>query len=557
MSFNELYEKDTFIRLFQDGTYKEYEYNFDEQLIDSISKLNFNVNFGRLMDGITEVLNEGNVDHMQRAFIVCLCLYTKISSNEYQEIICDFLTHDKWQVGDEEEEDNENGEVLQKLTFGHDSGSSIIFNDHFFEELKKSRKCMMVASRIFKEFFERHGFAHDETFRIPYKIVCFNEIIEHQLPYDDVCPIPEEQFKKHINNKNTKIESIDVEKAFPLMVPFSMKKEKFNSIRNNSINVQIHLGPDQLAEIKNLYNLVKSNQQIGIEIINNSYKIGNQCPDLIWFFINNTDCMRKVGQFYWFNTNLKKDGENARNLATLGLLISACLSNKIQTRVKFPLALYKKLLNRPLSFFDFCDVDLKSYNFVKNIYEDCKNYGKDDGMYDFSFPVSDTFWVNLSSPNYNQLTENDVVEPLIEENRNEFLYRVANYFMNHRVSWYFEQLIKGFQTVPLPDYVNNNFRLQEYGMLLSSSDNIEEILKTCPPGYRMCPNCHLICLKDERCNYVECSQCGTDFDYYTGFKGGKHSFNHPPDFRKYILHENVSDQELNEFYEKFPHLKPA
>ena len=37
----------------------------------------------------------------------------------------------------------------------------------------------------------------------------------------------------------------------------------------------------------------------------------------------------------------------------------------------------------------------------------------------------------------------------------------------------------------------------------------------------------------------------------------EHNFENPPDYRKYVLHEKVSDQELNDFYSKFPHLKPT
>ena len=267
--------------------------------------------------------------------------------------------------------------------------------------------------------------------------------------------------------------------------------------------------------------------------------------------------MVQTGKFYWFNSDLKKDDNNAKNLATLGILISACISNKIQTRVHFPLALYKKLLNRPLSFFDFCDVDLKLYNYAKNMYEDSKNVSKEETYFEFAFPVSDTYWVNLSTKDYKQLYDDDEVELLHEENRNEFLYRIADYFMNQRVAWYFEQLLKGFQTIILPPYLGSHFRLQEYGMLLSMPEDIEEIIKSCPPGYRMCPNCHLICVKTSGCNYMKCEKCGTDFDYYSGFKGGEHNFENPPDYRKYVLQENVSDQELNDFYSKFPHLKPT
>ena len=85
-----------------------------------------------------------------------------------------------------------------------------------------------------------------------------------------VCPIPEDQFESYLKKlanlnqdekKKKYSKDIDVKAMYPLMIPFSIKKHEFDVVRNNSINVhaQIHLGPNQLREIKNLYNLVKGN----------------------------------------------------------------------------------------------------------------------------------------------------------------------------------------------------------------------------------------------------------------------------------------------------------
>lgn len=84
---------------------------------------------------------------------------------------------------------------------------------------------------------------------------------------------------------------------------------------------------------------------------------------------------------------------------------------------------------------------------------------------------------------------------------------------------------------------------------------------TIQPG---CKICHGIVEKTEACNHLAC-RCGKDFCNYCGLRmsEGKHSisehgdiYNHPPDCRKYILNENISDQELEEFYNKFPQWRP-
>ena len=90
-----------------------------------------------------------------------------------------------------------------------------------------------------------------------------------------------------------------------------------------------------------------------------------------------------------------------------------------------------------------------------------------------------------------------------------------------------------------------------------------------PLGDRVCPYCHVIVEKSQACNHIAC-RCGKHFCYYCGAgpwdsdspcydhlrcEHGGHS-NDPPDYRKFIKNEtNVTEQELNEFYLKYPQLK--
>ena len=91
-----------------------------------------------------------------------------------------------------------------------------------------------------------------------------------------------------------------------------------------------------------------------------------------------------------------------------------------------------------------------------------------------------------------------------------------------------------------------------------------------PPGYRICPNCKHIVEKTAACNHISCA-CGKHFCYYCGagpwndghdcysHMSNEHSgcFNNPPDYRKYCLKENVSDQELQAFYQHYPKFRPT
>ena len=91
-----------------------------------------------------------------------------------------------------------------------------------------------------------------------------------------------------------------------------------------------------------------------------------------------------------------------------------------------------------------------------------------------------------------------------------------------------------------------------------------------PPGFRKCPNCGRVIEKTAACNHITC-KCGIHFCYYCGAKksGSAHEiydhlrrrhkdcFNNPPDYRRYCLHEQVDDAELDRFYKDYPHLRPV
>lgn len=86
---------------------------------------------------------------------------------------------------------------------------------------------------------------------------------------------------------------------------------------------------------------------------------------------------------------------------------------------------------------------------------------------------------------------------------------------------------------------------------------------------RVCPACQFVVEKSQYCNHLAC-RCGKHFCYYCGYGPADDAdeiyshldelhdgySNDPPDYRKYILHQNVSDAELVKFYIEYPHLKP-
>lgn len=94
--------------------------------------------------------------------------------------------------------------------------------------------------------------------------------------------------------------------------------------------------------------------------------------------------------------------------------------------------------------------------------------------------------------------------------------------------------------------------------------------KECHPGCRCCPKCgNSYWKQDGDCVVMQCSVCSCWFCYYCGEEAAesrlvsRHArqahgsvMTAPPDYRKFVLHEDVSDHELQEFYFNYPHLKP-
>ena len=91
-----------------------------------------------------------------------------------------------------------------------------------------------------------------------------------------------------------------------------------------------------------------------------------------------------------------------------------------------------------------------------------------------------------------------------------------------------------------------------------------------PAGFRICPSCKMPVEKVAACNHIKC-ECGKHFCFYCGWGPAddkQQVYNHlntdhyghsnnPPDYRKYYLHQYVSDTELKNFYKMYPQLVPS
>lgn len=96
-----------------------------------------------------------------------------------------------------------------------------------------------------------------------------------------------------------------------------------------------------------------------------------------------------------------------------------------------------------------------------------------------------------------------------------------------------------------------------------------KIVRPSKQGQRTCPNCKRAVTKLDSCNNIGC-KCGKFFCFFCG-KGPENTreavFQHmakdhgdcfadPPDYKKFCLNVDVSDEELEDFYQKCPNMRP-
>ena len=138
-----------------------------------------------------------------------------------------------------------------------------------------------------------------------------------------------------------------------------------------------------------------------------------------------------------------------------------------------------------------------------------------------------------------------------------------------------------FHKSPMFTYCPNHpdvfIKINQYGMTCCQQKNCNMIkCNSCgkwhpagkcenleiPAGCRQCPFCQNIVEKSQDCNHIKCS-CGKHFCYYCGkgFDTDGEVYNHmntadhiydPPDYLKFVLHQNIPEANLREFYNKFP-----
>jgi len=148
------------------------------------------------------------------------------------------------------------------------------------------------------------------------------------------------------------------------------------------------------------------------------------------------------GNYYWFSfTPL----ENPISYVMLGTVISLAIYNNVILPIRFPLLLYKKILNKKIVLNDLNEIDSE---FVKSIYQimDMIDNGDDISEIGLVFSTTiDSFGKKIEIP----LIKNGSSIPVTNSNIKQYIDAYIDFYSNIVVSIQYEAFMKGFMKISI------------------------------------------------------------------------------------------------------------
>jgi hypothetical protein len=173
---------------------------------------------------------------------------------------------------------------------------------------------------------------------------------------------------------------------------------------------------------------------------------------------------------YWFNPN----NDQYSQYKLLGAVMGLAFYNGVILDIRFPLVVYKKLLNITLSYQDLKEVNLGIYDGITNILE----YEGDISEWEIYF---ETMVNHDSSKRPHKLIENG--DNILVTNENKFLYIEAmiNFILKDSIKLQYDNFYEGFMMVcdkctTLPLFIAEELQL----LIVGSEDlNFKEMQEGC------------------------------------------------------------------------------
>jgi hypothetical protein len=188
--------------------------------------------------------------------------------------------------------------------------------------------------------------------------------------------------------------------------------------------------------------------QEGHENSNNSNSNNNRSRTL-------KDTFKEIENYlFWFNDKIQEEDENShQDYIFIGILLALAIYNGVLIAPRFPLLLFKKLLNFPLQLDDYSEIDslmVKSVNQL--VHHDI------EGLFHV-VPGREEVELIPSGSNI----------PVTPENKFNFINRLTDHFLNDSISWQFSAFRTGFEMISC-DSVIYGFRPDELSSLAYGTD---------------------------------------------------------------------------------------
>lgn len=154
------------------------------------------------------------------------------------------------------------------------------------------------------------------------------------------------------------------------------------------------------------------------------------CPDFPYFELVNDN------KFYWF----KKRYFDLDGFKLIGTLVALAVHNSMLLPIRFPILLYKKLLNVPLSIIDLYEIKPEVASSLQSILDDDFNASEMNLFFDLTID-------NFGVPETIELILNGSQIAVTNENRKQYVDSVIEYELNSSVKEQFEAFKQGFWLV--------------------------------------------------------------------------------------------------------------
>lgn len=169
----------------------------------------------------------------------------------------------------------------------------------------------------------------------------------------------------------------------------------------------------------------------------------------------------------WFVSNPnEEDSQSLDEFKLVGRLIGLAIYNSVILDLHFPLALYKKLLNHPVTLKDLEELDMPLAQGLKGLLQ---FEGDVESVYSWTFQIE--YEVFGQRHHYDLIPNGDNI-PLTNQNRKQFVDLYVDFVLNKSIEKQFEAFKEGFDHV-CANTVIKLFRPEEVELMVCGSSELD------------------------------------------------------------------------------------